>query len=143
MYVGLLACVGPVINSVLIGQYMYNLKLSYNAIVCYFRSGHACLVSIFRSHQMSKVVKLNDDWLEKSDSNQDIVKTWCTKDDGDSVSCSWCSKSGISIKVGLNNILSHAKSEKHKKFLATDEKAYHLTELGPQAKQLTRRLLLP
>lgn len=90
---------------------------------------------------MSKAIKWNDAWLKKFDHNNEQIKKWCTKESTDCMRCFWCSKSGISIKSELTNIISHSKSEKHQKISKAKKITTPIDKVWSSDQKATRETL--
>lgn len=58
--------------------------------------------------------KFNDSWLEQVDSNGHVLRMWCKKGSMYTGHCIICNRTFACDSSGLPQLLSHAKSEKHK-----------------------------
>ena len=65
---------------------------------------------------MGRDTKFSDSWLTKQDPNKDLISDWCEKVANDPLSarCIVCLKTFSVSNMGLMQVESHAKGQKHR-----------------------------
>jgi len=78
-----------------------------------YRCNYACLSKLTKRHGKTK---FNHSWLEKTDCNGHLLRTWCAKDSSSDFAgyCLLCKKTIQCGNNGAVQILHHAEGQKHK-----------------------------
>lgn len=79
--------------------------------------------------------QFNSDWLQKKDSDNNIVSSWAKRFDEDNIFCCACDKK-VSIVKGFQAIEQHSKGKRHKRLFSLKFKStqLHLVASSPLEK---------